>query len=120
MRKLVNFRTSIFITFMLVFAICTRAQMRMTHEEKLKQYQERLKFNDKQTKSVDAILLKTEEKRKSINTDDMTKRREAMATIMDSATKEIVKILTPKQRIEFKKMIEERKSKMKEMGAAHN
>ena len=100
---------------LLILTISAQAQMRMTHEERVKQYQERLKLTDKQTKSVDTILTKMEEKMKSINTDDRSQRREAFMKIMDETNSQIEKILTPGQKDEFKKMLEERRNRMKNM-----
>jgi hypothetical protein len=113
-------RTGITIIILMIIAISAQAQMRMTHEERLKQYQERLKLDDKQTKSVDSILKKSEEKIKAIDTDDWTERREAMMKIMDDTNSKIEKLLNATQKVELKKMIEERKARMKEMGGGHN
>ncbi len=107
MRKL----TLIFMSIVLVFSISIHAQMRMSHADRVKQYQERLKLNEKQTKTVDEILTKSEEKMKSINTDDRKQRREEMMKIMDDTNKQIEKNLTPAQKDELKKMIEERKNR---------
>lgn len=116
MRKL----SFLFTAIVLVFAVTVQAQMRMSHEDRVKQYQEKLKLNEKQTKVVDEILTKTEQKMKSINTDDRMQRREEMMKIMDDTNKQIEKILTATQKDELKKMIEERRSRMKGMGAGRN
>lgn len=107
MRKL----TLICTVLVLVFSISVQAQMRMSHADRVKQYQERLKLNEKQTNAVDKILTNSEEKMKNINTDDRTQRREEMMKIMDDTNKQIEKILTAAQKDELKKMIEERKSR---------
>ena len=107
MRKL----TLMFTAIVLLFSISVQAQMRMSHADRVKQYQERLKLNEKQTKAVDAILTKSEEKMKSINTEDRMQRREEMMKIMDDTNKQIEKILTATQKDELKKMIEERRSR---------
>ena len=59
------------------------AQMRMSHEDRVKQYTERLKLNVKQTKAVDAIISASEKKFQQINTDDQPPRFEEMKKIMD-------------------------------------
>lgn len=107
MRKL----TLMFTAIVLVFSISAQAQMRMSHADRVKQYQEKLKLNEKQTKSVDEILTKSEAKMKNINTDDRMRRREEMMKIMDDTNKQIEKVLTPAQKDELKKMIEERRSR---------
>lgn len=107
MRKL----TFLFTTIALMFSITLQAQMRMTHDERVKQYQERLKLNEKQTKTVDKILTNSEEKMKGITTEDRMERRDQMMKIMDDTNKEIEKVLTPTQKDELKKMIEERRAR---------
>jgi septal ring factor EnvC (AmiA/AmiB activator) len=106
---------SILTAVLLMFTITIQAQMRMSHEERVKQYQERLKLTDKQTKSIDTILTKMEDKMKSMNTEDRSQRREAFMKIMDETNKQIEKVLTPTQKDEFNKMLEERRNRMKNM-----
>ncbi|OIO19518.1 MAG: hypothetical protein AUJ54_06485 [Ignavibacteria bacterium CG1_02_37_35] len=88
-------------------------QGRMTHEERIKQYKERLKLIDDQTKKLDGILLKSEKKREEMrNSGDMGNMREEMMKSMDETNSQIAKILKPAQKNEFNKMVEERKNRM--------
>jgi Spy/CpxP family protein refolding chaperone len=104
------------ITLLLIVNTFAIAQMRMSHEDRLKQYSERLKLNDKQTKVVDSLLTISENKFQDINTDDMSQRRVEMRKIMDETNKQIELILTADQKPEFQKMQEERRARMNGQG----
>ena len=104
------------ITLFLTVNTFAIAQMRMSHEDRVKQYSERLKLNDKQTKVVDSLLTISENKFQDINTDDMTQRRQEMRKIMDETNKQVELILTADQKPEFQKMLEERRNRMNGMG----
>ena len=104
------------IAFLLSINTFSIAQMRMSHEERVKQYSERLKLNDNQTKKVDLIITNAEKKIGQITTEDRTQRREEMRKVFDESNKQIEKILKPVQKPEFQKMLEERKNRMKGQG----
>lgn len=108
------YKVILFFTLILfVSSSVISAQGRMSHEERVKQYKERLKLTDDQTKKVDAILKKSEQKRDELrDKGKMENMREEMTKIMDQTNEQIQKILKPAQKEEFKKMIEERKSRM--------
>lgn len=112
------FRKLFILSFVLLLCTSTFsiAQMRMSHDERLKQYTEKLKLNDQQTKVVDSILTVSEKKMKQITTEDRTQRREEMKKIMDDVNKQIELILTPEQETLYQKMLEERRSRMNGMG----
>lgn len=96
------------IIFFAVFSISINAQMRMSHQDRVKQYQERLKLTDEQTVRVDSILTLSENAMKNITTDDRQQRRTEMMKIRDDLNAQIEKILTDDQKTEFNKMKEER------------
>ena len=73
-RKLIFYALALFMSVN-TFVI---AQMRMSHEDRVKQYTERLKLTDKQTKKVDSILTEQEKKISQITTEDMPQRFEEM------------------------------------------
>jgi len=104
------------IAFLLSINTFSIAQMRMSHVDRVKQYSERLKLNEKQTKAVDAILTASEKKFQQIDTDDQSQRFEEMRKIMDASNKKIESILTKAQKVEFQKMLEERKNRMNGQG----
>ena len=112
------YRKIFVFAFALLLCINTfsMAQMRMSHEERVKQYSERLKLNDNQTKVVDSIFTVSEKKMSLITTEDRTQRREEMKKIMDEVNKQIELILTPEQDTIFQKMLEERKNRMNSQG----
>lgn len=113
MKRLILFFTLI----LFAGSMAITAQGRMTHEERVKQYQERLKLNDAQTKKVDAILLQAEQKiQKMRDSGKMENFREEMMKINSASNDEIQKILKPAQKKEFLKMIEERKNRMQSQG----
>ena len=96
------------VILLAVFTISANAQMRMSHQDRVKQYQERLKLTDEQTAKVDSILTVSESAMKNINTDDRELRRTEMMKIRDDVNAQIEKILTDDQKTEFNKMKEER------------
>jgi cytochrome c556 len=108
------YKAILFFTLILfVSSSVISAQGRMTHEERVQQYKERLKLTDDQTKKLDVILKKSEQKREEMrNSGDMENMREEMMKRMDETNDQISKILKPAQKEEFKKMIEERKNRM--------
>ena len=112
------YRKLFIFTFALLLSINTFsiAQMRMSHETRVKQYSERLKLNDEQTKAVDSILSVSEKKFSQITTEDKTQRHEEMKKIMDESNIRIAAILTPDQNTEFQKMLDERKNRMNGQG----
>lgn len=97
------------------------AQGRMTHEERVKQYQERLKLNADQTKKVDAILVKMEKQiQKMRDSGSRENFREEMTKINQESNDQIMKILKPAQKEELKKMMEERRNRMPGQGQGRN
>lgn len=119
MKRAVGILTAI----LLMCSISIQAQMRMSHEERVKQYQERLKLNEKQTKTVDTLLTKMENKMQDLfsnSNGDRSSMRDEMRKIMDGTNNQIEKILTPTQKAEFKKMLEERRARMQQMMGGGN
>lgn len=108
------YKAILFFTFILfVSSSIISAQGRMTHEERVQQLKERLKLTDDQTKKIDAILVKSDKKREEMrNSGDMENMRETMMKNMEETNDQILKILKPAQKVEFKKIIEERKNRM--------
>jgi hypothetical protein len=111
----------LFTLILFVFSIALVAQGRMTHEERVKQYQEKLKLNADQTKKVDAILLKMEDKMQKMREKmqsggDRENFRDEMIKMNNETNDAIQKILKPVQKEEFKKMMEERKNRMPGQG----
>jgi len=119
MKKVILFLTV--ILFIASAVTNAQGQGRMTHEDRVKQYKERLKLTEAQTKKVDAILLKSEEKTKKMReSGDFENMREEMMKMRDETNNEIQKILKPAQKEEFKKMMEERKNFGQRQGQGRN
>jgi Spy/CpxP family protein refolding chaperone len=116
------YRKLFVFAFALVLSINTFsiAQMRMSHEARVKQYSEKLKLNDNQKKLVDSIFTVSEKKMSLITTEDRTQRREEMKKIMDEVNKQIELILTPDQETIFQKMLEERRNRLNSQGQGNH
>ena len=106
-------RAILFLTVILFIGLTALyAQGRMTREERVKQYKERLKLTDAQTKKLDAILAASELKiQKLRDSGDMENMRDEMMKMRNESNDEIQKILKPDQKKEFLKMMEERKNR---------
>lgn len=91
------------------------AQMRMSPTERTKQLAEQLKLNQEQTKKVEDILTKSQDKiSKLIQDGGMRSNREQVMKLRDESNSEIMKVLTEKQKTEFKKIMEEQRKRMEE------
>lgn len=100
-----------------VLSASSNAQMRMSPSGRAKQLAEQLKLSDDQTKKVEAIFTKSEEKAFKIMENDgfgNGENRDKMMKIREEANGEIMKILNDKQKSEFKKIIEEQRKRMEE------
>ena len=100
-----------------VLSASSNAQMRMSPSGRAKQLAEQLKLSDDQTKKVEAIFTKSEEKAFKIMENDgfgKGENRDKMMKLREEANGEIMKILNDKQKSEFKKIIEEQRKRMEE------
>ncbi len=100
-----------FVMALLIASIVTNAQPRRTPEERAKLLKDQLNLTDEQTAKVDSLytLADTKFQEASQNGFDRTKFR----SIMDSTNTEIDKLLTDEQKDSFKKIIEERRNRMR-------
>jgi len=109
-----------FALILFVSSSIISAQGRMTHEERVQQLKEKLTLTADQTKKLDGILKKAEEKRDELrNGGNMENRRDTMMKSIEETNDKIMKILTPTQKTLFKKIVEERKKRMQQ-GQMHN
>lgn len=93
------------------------AQMRMSPSGRAKQLAEQLKLSDDQTKKVEAVFTKSQDKAEQIMESGEFgngESREKMKKLREETNKEIMKILSDKQKSEFKKIIEEQRKRMEE------
>lgn len=106
----------IIILFAFVGTI-NNAQMRMSPAERAKQLGESLKLNNDQLKKVEIILTKSQDQfSKLMNNGDFRNEetRNKMNQLREESNKEIMKILNAKQKVEYKKILDEQKKRMEE------
>lgn len=93
------------------------AQMRMSPTDRAKQLGETLKLNNDQIKKVEIVLTKQQDQfSKMMNGGDFRNEetRNKMMKLREESEKEIMKILNTKQKVEYKKFLEEQKKRMEE------
>jgi protein CpxP len=102
---------SFLIIMILMSLSMINAQPRRTPAERAKMLKEQLNLSDQQTAKVDSIYTEADTKFQaaSQNGFDRTKFR----AIMDTTNTEIEKILTSDQKDAFKKILEERRNRMR-------
>jgi periplasmic protein CpxP/Spy len=104
------------LTLLLIISVhISDAQFRMNVQDRLKRLEERLNLSKNQSVKVEAILKKSDGKIKALP-ENRSERWEKMKGIMDEENKEIEKILNKDQKVEFNKMLDERKARMREIG----
>jgi len=91
----------------LLLSITVAAQPRQSPQDRVKALKERLKLTDDQSAQVEKIFTEAQDKMK--NSSDRSEYRK----IMTDSNDQIEKILTDTQKTEFKKMQEERMSRMR-------
>lgn len=104
---------NIIVLFSLLFVTLTLAavaQPRMTPQERLKMLKERLSLTEAQSVKIEKILINADEKIKELRTKGKNNRTE-FRDLMDKTNQEIDKVLDEKQKVEHKKMIDERKNR---------
>lgn len=90
---------------------------RMSVEDQMKEYNEKLNLDEDQFKSIEKILTdmraKMEEERENMS-GDFSNMREKMMELIGERDKKIKEVLNDDQKIEFDKMLEERRKQMEE------
>jgi len=93
------------------------AQMRMNPADRAKQLGETLKLNADQIKKVETIFTKQQDQFSKIMSGGDFRNEETrnkMMKLREESSKEIMKLLDAKQKIEYKKVLEEQKKRMEE------
>ena len=93
------------------------AQMRMDPTERAKQLGETLKLNADQIKKVEVIFTKQQDQFSKIMSEGdfgNEETRNKMSQLREESSKEIMKLLNAKQKIEYKKVLDEQKKRMEE------
>ena len=105
-------RNMFFLTVLagLILAGSITAQSRLTPQERLKNLKDKLNLTEEQSVKVEKILTSSDkemqELRKSNNMD-----RAKFREIMEKSDNEILKVLNDKQKTEYNKILEERRSR---------
>ena len=94
--------------------LITFAQPRLSPQERTKALTEKLSLTKDQAAKVEKILIKSQEEQKKMNADGKADRSEFRKKMQETQA-QIEKILTDKQKVEFKKMQEERMKRMQDM-----
>ena len=101
----------IILSFILIST--ANAQPRFSAKDRLERLKERLSLTQEQSAKVEKILLKQEDEMKKLRSSDNFDRTE-FRKIMDNSNQEIEKVLDKKQKLEFKKMLDERRQRRQE------
>ncbi|MBS3944983.1 MAG: hypothetical protein KGZ42_05750 [Melioribacter sp.] len=98
------------------------AQPRFDPKERAKELKERLKLDDKQTKQVEDIYAKQSEQMQGMfnSSGDREQMRDQMMKLREETNKKIEKILTGKQKAEYKKYQEEMQARRQQMRPGGN
>jgi len=101
-----------------IISVQTFAQgMRMTAGERAKQLSEQLKLNPTQTKKIEEIFTKQQDQmKKMFESGDLgsADNRNKIQKMREESNAEIMKTLTAKQKVEYKKILEEQRKRMEE------
>jgi Spy/CpxP family protein refolding chaperone len=93
------------------FIFSASVQNRFSVKDRVDRLKDRLKLTDTQTAQADSIFTSASDKVKAIP-DSVQDRRQEMRQIMTNANTDFGKILTDDQKVEYKKMMEERRGRM--------
>jgi hypothetical protein len=104
MKKII-LMSSLFL-FMVTFA--SFAQGMRTPQERLKVLNEKLSLTKEQSVKVESILLENDKQIQKLRSSDNPDRNE-FRKIMENSNQEILKVLNEKQKVEYNKMLDERK-----------
>jgi Skp family chaperone for outer membrane proteins len=94
-----------------MLTLSTFAQPRLSPQERVKALTERLSLTKDQAAQIEKILIKSQDEMKKMNSDGQTDRSEFRKK-MNETQDQIEKLLDDKQKVEFKKMQDERRKGM--------
>jgi septal ring factor EnvC (AmiA/AmiB activator) len=107
-------KCAVYLIILSVILISTaNAQPRFSAKDRLEILKERLSLTQEQSAKVEKILLKQEDEMKKLRSSDNFDRTE-FRKVMDNSNQEIEKVLDKKQKLEFKKMLDERRQRRQE------
>jgi hypothetical protein len=94
-----------------MFTLSTFSQPRLSPQERVKALTERLSLTKDQATQIEKILVQSQDQMKKMSSDGKTDRSEFRKK-MDDTQAQIEKLLDAKQKVEFKKMQDERRKGM--------
>jgi hypothetical protein len=94
-----------------MFTLSTFSQPRLSPQERVKALTERLSLTKDQATQIEKILVLSQDQMKKMSSDGKTDRSEFRKK-MDDTQAQIEKLLDAKQKVEFKKMQDERRKGM--------
>ena len=97
--------------FILLFVAGINAQGRFSVKNRVDQMKQRLSLTDEQAAKVDSILTVQMDQARNLDVTG-SERRDAMRKIMADSNAKIDSLLTDTQRVEFQKMLDERRNRM--------
>lgn len=107
---------NLILTTLIAFSFIAgvNAQGRFSQKDRIKEMKDNLALTDRQVTKIDSIFTRTQKKMETIDASGQD-RMEAMKQIMEANDTQIESVLTPKQKVKYKAMIAERKSRMGNM-----
>lgn len=102
----------LFSLSLFVFSLVAIAQPRVTPQERLKMLKEKLNLTEDQSVKVEKILVNADDQMKELRADGKANRTD-FRNLMDKTNQEIDKVLDEKQKIEHKKMMDERRNRQR-------
>ncbi|MDP3441490.1 MAG: hypothetical protein Q8T08_01400 [Ignavibacteria bacterium] len=110
------FGKNVFVILVVLFSsVLINAQNRVSPQERTKQLAEQLKLDEDQTKQVEEIFTRSQEKiMEIVQSGGMgdPSTREKVMQIREQSNEEIMKLLNDTQKEEFEKIIEEQRNRM--------
>ncbi len=97
---------AVFILSLLTFA----QPQRLTPQERVKALTERLNLTKDQASQIEQIYIQAQDQMKKMSTTDGKPDRSAMRKMMQDTQTQVVNVLDDKQKVEFQKMQDERRS----------
>jgi hypothetical protein len=94
-----------------MFSLSTFAQPRMSPQERVKALTEKLSLTKDQAAQIEQIYIQTQNKMKKMNEDGKSDRT-VMRKMMEDTQEQVNNVLDDKQKVEFKKLQDERKNNM--------
>ena len=95
----------------LMLSLSTFAQPRMSPQERVKALTERLNLTKDQATQIEKIYTQAQDQMKQANSDGKVDRT-AMRKMMEDTQTQVNNVLDDKQKVEFKKMQDERRNSM--------